>query len=73
MLEDQEENIEEWYFDKKLREETPLEKYLCEDRVLKNRDSSCLREVYTATEDQPAEPKSKGDTGEKDLWNMFSI
>ena len=58
MLEEQEENIEEWYFNKKLRNNISLEKYLCEERVLKNRDSSCLHEVYTP---------SKGDTGKDDL------
>ena len=62
MLEEQEEDIEEWYFDKKKRNEISLEKYLCEDRVLKNRDSSCLREVYT-----PSDTESKGDTGKNDL------
>lgn len=67
MLEDQEENIEEWYFDKKLREETPLEKYLCEDRVLKNRDASCLREIYQPTDDDQSETKVKGDQRKNDL------
>lgn len=67
MLEDQEENIEEWYFDKKLREETPLEKYLCEDRVLKSRDASCLRELYQPTDDDQSEIKVKGDQGKNDL------
>lgn len=62
MLEEQEENIEEWYFNKKIRNEISLEKYLCEDRVLKNRDSSCLREIY-----DPTDANSKGDTGKNDL------
>lgn len=62
MVEEQEENIEEWYFDKQIRNQIPLEKYLCEDRVLKNRDSSCLREVYT-----PSDSQTKGDTGNEDL------
>jgi hypothetical protein len=62
MLEEQEENIEEWYFDKQIRNKISLEKYLCEDRVLKDRDSSCLREVYT-----PSDTNTKGDTGKDDL------
>ena len=62
MLEEQEENIEEWYFNKQIRKEIPLEKYLCEDRVLKTHDSSCLREVYT-----PSDTKNKGDTDHEDL------
>ena len=62
MVEEQEENIEEWYFDKQIRNKIPLEKYLCEDRVLKNRDSSCLREVYTSSDSQ-----TKGDTDNEDL------
>lgn len=62
MVEEQEENIEEWYFNKQIRNKIPLEKYLCEDRVLKNRDSTCLREVYT-----PSDAQSKGDTGNTDL------
>jgi hypothetical protein len=67
MLEEQEDNIEEWYFDKKVRNEISLEKYLCEDRVLKNRDSSCLREVYTPSNEEILNTKSKGDTGRPDL------
>jgi hypothetical protein len=67
MLEEQEETIEQWYFDRKARQEIALEKYLCEDHVLKNRDSSCLREVYTPSNEEKANPKSKGDKGKKDL------
>ena len=58
MVENQEETIENWYFNKQLRNNVQLEKYLCEDHVLKHHDSSCLKEVY--------EP-SKGDTGKSDL------
>lgn len=58
MVEDQEETIENWYFNKQLRNNVPLEKHLCEDHVLKTHDSSCLQEVH-----QP----SKGDTGNTDL------
>lgn len=67
MVEEQEENIEQWYFNKNVRNEVPLEKYLCEDRVLKNRDSSCLREVYTPSNEPVTKEKSKGDTGKTDL------
>ena len=41
-----------------MRNKVPLEKFLCEDRVLKNHDASCLQEVYTPT---------KGDTEKNDL------
>jgi len=67
MLEEQEDNIEHWYFDKKARREISLEKYLCEDRVLKNRDSSCLREVYTPSNEETTNTQSKGDKGKNDL------
>lgn len=67
MLEQQEETIEQWYFDKTLREETSLEKYLCEEHVLKNQDSSCLREVYSTVNNDQSTTKSKGDAGNKDL------
>ena len=67
MLEDQEETIEKWYFDKNARRDVPLEKHLCEDHVLKNRDSSCLREVHTPSVEEKQTLKSKGDKGKKDL------
>ncbi|CAF1253380.1 unnamed protein product [Adineta steineri] len=67
MLEEQEESIEQWYFDKKVRNEISLEKYICEDRVLKNRDSSCLREVYEPSNDEDIKAQSKGDMGKADL------
>ncbi|CAF2361940.1 unnamed protein product [Rotaria sp. Silwood2] len=67
MVEEQEENIEQWYFNKKIRNEILLEKYLCEDRVLKNRDSSCLREVYTPSNEEITHTQSKGDTRKIDL------
>ncbi|CAF1333828.1 unnamed protein product [Adineta ricciae] len=64
MLEEQEESIEQWYFDKKTRNEATLEKYICEDRALKNHDASCLREVYIPSDESK---QSKGDTGKNDL------
>ena len=67
MLEEQEESIEQWYFNKKLRNGIPLEKYICEDRVLKDRDSACLREVYTPSDDENSKKRSKGDTEKNDL------
>ena len=67
MLEEQEDTIEEWYFDKQARLAIPLEKYLCEDHVLKNRDASCLREVYTPPEEEGKNTKSKGDMEKNDL------
>jgi hypothetical protein len=67
MLEQQEDIIEQWYFDKKARQEIALEKYLCQDHVLKNHDASCLAEVYTSSTDETTNANSKGDTGKKDL------
>ena len=69
MVEEQEETIEEWYFDKKTRQEISLEKYLCEDHVLRNRDSSCLHEVYVPSNsnEDKIHTKSRGDIGKKDL------
>lgn len=43
LLEDYESSIENWYF--KHQDESPLIKYLCEDRVLKGKQSQCLYEV----------------------------
>lgn len=43
LLEDYESSIENWYF--KHQEESSLIKYLCEDRVLKGKQSQCLYEV----------------------------
>jgi hypothetical protein len=63
MLEEQEETIEEWYFDKTVRNQIPLAKYLCEDRVLKNQDASCLQEVYVPPkEDTTDAPPTEDET-----------
>lgn len=43
LLEDYESSIENWYF--KHQDESPLIKYLCEDRVLKGKQTQCLYEV----------------------------
>ncbi|KAI0983874.1 hypothetical protein GJ496_006479 [Pomphorhynchus laevis] len=43
MLEEYEDAIRDWYFSKN---EEPLTKYLCEDRVLLEQNTSCLYEVY---------------------------
>jgi hypothetical protein len=50
MVEEHEEDIEEWYF--KRKDKVALEQFLCEERFLKGKDQSCLR--------------VKGDVGNKD-------
>lgn len=67
MVEQQEERIEEWYFDKKIRDQVSLRKYLCEDHVLKGNDVSCLDEVYTGEKYEDDVSKSKGDRGKPEL------
>lgn len=58
LLEKHEGDIENWYFE--LQEQNvPLIKYLCEDKVLTNYDSSCLYETVKADSD-----KEKGDKDE---------
>ncbi|XP_058838771.1 protein canopy homolog 4 [Topomyia yanbarensis] len=44
MLENFENVIEKWYFNKQA--EIPLIKYLCEDQVLKGKDHKCLYEMF---------------------------
>lgn len=44
LLEDYEEDIEDWYFNH--QGDLPLQKFLCSDRVLKNEDDSCLKETF---------------------------
>ncbi|KAJ8897891.1 hypothetical protein PR048_003248 [Dryococelus australis] len=59
MLEENEADIEEWYFE--LQETVPLKQYLCSDRVLKGSDTSCLKEELK----QGLKKNRKGDTGAK--------
>ena len=54
MVEKYEDVIENWYFHK--QDELPLIKYLCEDQVLKGKNTKCLNEVL----------RPKGDKGSKD-------
>ncbi|XP_044253659.1 protein canopy 4 [Tribolium madens] len=51
LLEQNEGDIEEWYFNHQGKQS--LKKYLCEDRALRNEDTSCLNEVF------------KGDKGDR--------
>jgi hypothetical protein len=62
MVEREEEIIEEWYFTKEIRKEIPLAKYLCEDRVLKYDDASCLQEVYVPSEEDTTDASPMEDT-----------
>ncbi|KAL0279277.1 UNVERIFIED_CONTAM: hypothetical protein PYX00_000872 [Menopon gallinae] len=43
LLEDYEEDIEDWYFN---YQDVSLKKFLCSDRVLKDDDDSCLKETF---------------------------
>lgn len=52
LIEKHDEDFEDWYF--KHQEKSSLEKYLCKERVLKNKNKSCLKIK-----------KSKGDDGDK--------
>jgi hypothetical protein len=56
LLEENEDAIEEWYFNQ--QEDIPLIQYLCSDRALLGKDSSCLKEVPT---------DKKGDKGKEEL------
>lgn len=56
LLEKYEDEISKWYFDH--QGTIPLIKYLCEDQVLKGKDTSCLNEVFVP-EEKKKEKKSK--------------
>lgn len=64
LLETYEDEISKWYFEQ--QGTTPLIKYLCEDQVLKGKDTSCLYEVFKPKEKKKEKksskkPKSKDD------------
>lgn len=50
MLENYEDAIENWYF--KHQDNVLLSKYLCEDRVLKGKDTKCLTELIPPPKDK---------------------
>ncbi|XP_063709581.1 protein canopy homolog 4 [Culicoides brevitarsis] len=57
LLEQYEEEISTWYFEE--QGTTPLIKYLCEDVVLKGKDTSCLYEVFNPEEKEKEKKKPK--------------
>ncbi|XP_076461908.1 protein canopy 4-like [Babylonia areolata] len=63
LVEEREENIEEWYWGD---QQQSLLDYLCRDRVLKGKDSSCLYEQSDSDKDNKSkggpEDRKKGDT-----------
>lgn len=51
LIEQYESDVEDWYYNEEDKG-VPLIKYLCEDIVLKDEDSTCLYEVYNEEEKQ---------------------
>lgn len=47
MLEDSEEDIEEWYYH---HQSEDIQDFICRQRILKSSDSSCLDEIWTGKE-----------------------
>lgn len=58
LIELHESDVEEWYYNQQDKG-TPLIKYLCEDIILSNEDSSCLYEVYDEEEEKRKEEEEK--------------
>lgn len=57
LVEQYEGDIEDWYYNAE-EKGVPLIKYLCEDIILQDEDSSCLYEVFDDTKDD--DEKQKG-------------
>lgn len=65
LLEQYEEEISKWYFEQ--QGTVPLIKYLCEDQVLKGKDTSCLNEVFKPeAKEKKASKKPKKETKEEE-------
>ncbi|KAL8609346.1 hypothetical protein ACOMHN_008140 [Nucella lapillus] len=68
LVEEREEDIEQWYWGD---QQQSLLDYLCKDRVLKGKDTSCLFEQFEAAKDDTSEDapeeksRKKGDTAPK--------
>merc|ERR1711915_200946 len=60
LLENYEEDIEDWYFK---NQDTSFEEYLCRDRALKKKDRSCLADSTKSDKKKKKKKKSKGETG----------
>lgn len=63
LLERHEKVIEDWYF--KDQETGPLIDYLCRDRVLSEKDSACLYEVFVPKEKNETDNKKDGEKTKK--------
>ncbi|XP_056641363.1 protein canopy homolog 3 [Diorhabda sublineata] len=57
LLEENESDIEDWYFNYQGKES--LKKFLCADRALKNQDSKCLTENLKGEPSEKKKPKKK--------------
>ncbi|XP_070579511.1 protein canopy 4-like [Ptychodera flava] len=63
LMENHEEDLEEWYYHH--QDDTPLLKYICEDRALKKDEQECLLEVWTGMERVDGNSSDKDDEEEK--------
>lgn len=54
LAEQHEDDVEDWYFNEQ-EKGVPLIKFLCEDIILSNEDSSCLYETISETDDKDDE------------------
>lgn len=59
LAEQYESDVEDWYYNEE-EKGVPLIKYLCEDIILKDEDSSCLYEVFDEEESKKEEENQKG-------------
>lgn len=59
LVEQHESDVEDWYYHHDAKG-VPLIKYLCEDRILSNEDSSCLYEVFNEEDAEKDKENSKG-------------
>lgn len=59
LAEQHEGDVEDWYYNAQ-EKDVPLIKYLCEDIVLRNEDSSCLYEKFDDNEDKDQIEYQKG-------------
>lgn len=59
LIEQHEGDVEDWYYNQQ-EKGVPLIKYLCEDIILTNEDSSCLYEVFNGDEDTKDKEYQKG-------------
>ncbi|XP_077979966.1 protein canopy 4-like [Glandiceps talaboti] len=63
LLENHEDDLEEWYYN--FQDDTPLIKYLCEDRALAKDEIGCLAEEWTGMERVDGNQPSTDEDGKK--------